>query len=218
MLETLYVRQALADFTAFASIPFAFWGLYRYARSGRYRFLLAGALAVALLLLSSNTIALIAVPALLVWVAWLGWRERSRRVLLRGLACVALGLTLSAFFWLPALAERGLVQTARGAGVPELPQPPRLPHPVCRFPLGLRPIGRRPRRWHELHAGAGASDRSRRCFGIAVADGKRKHAADPGSFSSWYCWPSPSFSPALFRSLFGTGCLSYNTCSSLGAS
>ena len=113
MLETLYVRQALADFTAFASIPFAFWGLYRYARSGRYRFLLAGALAVALLLLSSNTIALIAVPALLVWVAWLGWRERSRRVLLRGLACVALGLTLSAFFWLPALAERGLVQTAR---------------------------------------------------------------------------------------------------------
>ena len=51
------MRQALADFSAFASIPFAFWGIYRYARSGRYRFLLAGALAVALLMLSSNPVA-----------------------------------------------------------------------------------------------------------------------------------------------------------------
>ena len=118
MLGTLYVRQALADFSAFAAIPFAFWGLYRLARNGRarcgrYRFLLAGVFAVALLLLSSNTIALIAVPALLAWVGWLGWRERSPRTLLWGFVGIALGLALSAFFWLPALAERGLVQTAR---------------------------------------------------------------------------------------------------------
>jgi 6-pyruvoyl-tetrahydropterin synthase related domain len=111
LLATLYVRQALADFSAFASIPFAFWGLYHFARSGHYRFLLIGAGAVALLMLSSNPVALMAVPALLAWAGWLGWRERNLRTGLRGLVPIALGLGLSSFFWLPALAERGLVQT-----------------------------------------------------------------------------------------------------------
>jgi hypothetical protein len=53
----------------------------------------------------------VTVPALIAWAGWLGWRERSLRALLRGLVPVATGLGLSAFFWLPALVERGLVQT-----------------------------------------------------------------------------------------------------------
>jgi hypothetical protein len=113
LLVTLYVRHALADFSAFAFIPLALWGLYRFARQGRYAFLLIGALSVALLLLSSNPVALIALPALLLFLGWLAYADRSWRALPRGLWCLTLGVGLSAFFWLPALAERGFVHLSR---------------------------------------------------------------------------------------------------------
>ncbi|HSR29389.1 MAG TPA: YfhO family protein [Anaerolineae bacterium] len=113
LLVTLYVRHALADFSAFATIPWAFWGLYRFARDGRPLALFVGALSLALLLLSSNPVALVTFPALLLFLAWLAFAGRSGRVLLRGLWCLALGLGLSTFFWLPALAERRFVHLDR---------------------------------------------------------------------------------------------------------
>lgn len=113
LLVTLYVRSALADFCAFAFIPFAIWGLYRFAYDGRRIFAIAGALAVALLLLSSNTVALIACPALVLLVVWQAYAARSWTMLVRGSICLLAGLGLSAFFWLPALVERDLVHTGR---------------------------------------------------------------------------------------------------------
>jgi hypothetical protein len=113
LLVTLYVRHALADFAAFATIPWAFWGLYRFARDRRPLALSIGAVSQALLLLSSNPVALITFPALLLFLGWLAYAERSWRVLLRGIWCLALGLGLSAFFWLPALAERRFVHLSR---------------------------------------------------------------------------------------------------------
>ncbi|MFL5800211.1 MAG: YfhO family protein, partial [Roseiflexaceae bacterium] len=112
-LVTLYVRAALADFAAFAFIPLAIWGLYRFAHGGRTVFAMVGALAVALLLLSSNTVTLIACPVLALLVVWQAYTERSWPTLLRGAGCLLLGLGLSAFFWLPALVERNFVHTAR---------------------------------------------------------------------------------------------------------
>jgi len=113
LLVTLYVRHALADFSAFAFIPLAFWGLYHAAKGGRYPFILIGALSLALLLLGSNPVALIAFSALLLLLGWLAYAGRSWRALLRGLCCLALGLGLAAFFWLPALAERNFVHLSR---------------------------------------------------------------------------------------------------------
>lgn len=119
LLVALYVRHALADFSAFASIPTAVWGVTRFAESGRYRFLLIGALSVALLLLSSNPVSLMTLAALLILVGWLaitGWREFGSRLsptLLRGLGCIGVGTGLSAFFWMPALTERQFVHLSR---------------------------------------------------------------------------------------------------------
>jgi hypothetical protein len=113
LLVTLYVRHALADFAAFAFIPWALWGLYRFARDRHALALLIGAVSQALLLLSSNPVALIAFPALLLFLGWLACAERSGRVLLRGIWCLALGVGLAAFFWLPALAERRFVHLSR---------------------------------------------------------------------------------------------------------
>ncbi|MEJ2734670.1 MAG: glycosyltransferase family 39 protein, partial [Anaerolineae bacterium] len=113
LLVTLYVRHALADFAAFAFIPWALWGLYRFARARQPLALLVGAVSLALLLLCSNPVALITFPALLFFLGWLAYAERSGRVLLRGIWCLALGVGLSAFFWLPALAERRFVHLSR---------------------------------------------------------------------------------------------------------
>ncbi|MBN1139396.1 MAG: YfhO family protein, partial [Anaerolineae bacterium] len=116
LLTNLYVRQALADYSAMAFIPWALWGLYRWVSDEpgrRVRYLATAAAATALILLSSNPVSLIAAPALVLYVLFLGWRAKSWSVLGRGAWAIGLGLGLSAFFWLPALAERGWVHTDR---------------------------------------------------------------------------------------------------------
>ena len=119
LLVSLYVRYALADFAAFAFIPFAFWGVYRYTTAGGYWRLLIGALSTALLLLSSSSVSLITFPALLLlFVTILYFERRGRESWLipafaRGLWLLLLGLGLSAFSWLPALAEKEFVQLYR---------------------------------------------------------------------------------------------------------
>jgi 6-pyruvoyl-tetrahydropterin synthase related domain len=112
-LVTLYVRHALADFSALAFIPLAVWGLYRFVAGGRYLDLLIGALSIALLLLSSNPVALFTLPALVLLLAWVAWKGQTPRVLRRGIWCLTLGLALPAFFWAPAVLERDFVHTQR---------------------------------------------------------------------------------------------------------
>lgn len=109
----LYVSHALADFSAFAPLPWTFWALYRFADGGSYRFLAIGALSTAFLLLSSNPVALITLPALSFAALWVAVCRKSATVLLRGCWCLLLGLGLAAFFWLPAFIERDYVHTRR---------------------------------------------------------------------------------------------------------
>lgn len=112
-LAQLYVRQALTDFAAFAFIPFALWGLYRWTRSGGVLSVVGGSVATALVLLSANPVALITLPALGLLALTLAARERSWRALGRGAWLLSLGLGLAAYFWLPALVERDMVQLWR---------------------------------------------------------------------------------------------------------
>ncbi len=113
LMVCLYVRHALADFASFAFLPFAFWSIYLYIKEGQYRHLLIHAVSVSLILLSSNPIGFISIPALAFFIIWLSGIGKSMRVLLRGLGCLLLGIALAASFWLPALMERGFVQTPR---------------------------------------------------------------------------------------------------------
>ena len=86
----------------------------RPATTGRGRWgLVPGAVATGLLLLASNPVALLAAPFLGGAVIWAAARARRLVALGRGLASLALGCGLSAFFWLPALAERREVHLER---------------------------------------------------------------------------------------------------------
>jgi hypothetical protein len=138
-LVDVYVRGALAESWAFVWLPLGSWCLTLAYRDGRRRWSVGLALALAGLVLTHNVTALLFLPALLVLAAVLllterraGWRADSSghdtdvpqagstassapwpptlAVVWPIGAALALGLALSAWFWLPALAERGLVQ------------------------------------------------------------------------------------------------------------
>jgi hypothetical protein len=113
LLENLYVRHALADFAALAFLPWAFWGLKRFIKGSGFVSALIGPISIALLLLSSNPVTLISFPVLLLFIIWPAYTDHSGRTLFRGLWCLALGLGLSAFFWLPALVERRYIHVDR---------------------------------------------------------------------------------------------------------
>lgn len=112
-LVTLYVRQAFTDFSAYAVLPFCFWFLTQLMARARRRDWILSALSIALLLLSSYSISLMALPAL---AAYGLLYSALRRDALGGLKCLlamGLGVTLSAFAWLPTALERNLVHAER---------------------------------------------------------------------------------------------------------
>ena len=113
LLVNLYVRHSFTDFAAFAFMPYAVLGLYRFARLGEARFLVCGSVGLALLMLSSNPVALMFAPVLGILLAGLYWKERDTDMLVRGAWCIVLGLGLSAYFWLPAFVERELAHYER---------------------------------------------------------------------------------------------------------
>jgi hypothetical protein len=97
----VYVRSGLAEVAALAVLP---WALGALIRPGRRAFV-AGALAVAALVLSHNISALVGVPVLVAAALLAGGELRRRGVLM-----IALGVALSAFFWWPALREKEQIQ------------------------------------------------------------------------------------------------------------
>ncbi len=98
--------------------PFSFFPWFRASRdpNARWVYAVVAALSLAALILSHNAIALVTLPFLVAYVAFLLWqthRESSfpasrfslpARLFL--LVLLALTLSLSSFYWLPALAEK----------------------------------------------------------------------------------------------------------------
>jgi hypothetical protein len=114
-LVNVYVRgDSLSEFYAFVFYPLVLWALDGL----RDRVPLRGsqvalpALAYAGLILSHNLSAFIFSPFVLLYLAVLAWRERGRRWRVLGIALLALGLglVLTAWYAVPALAELDQVQ------------------------------------------------------------------------------------------------------------
>jgi len=107
----LYVRSAFAEAAALAVAPIAVLGLIRGAeRPSLPRTAIAGA-AVSLVVLAHNGAALLLLPSLaLIAAATARGSARPARAGAASAGALVLGLGLSAFFWLPALAEKGFVQ------------------------------------------------------------------------------------------------------------
>jgi hypothetical protein len=97
----IYVRGDVAEFWAYAFIPLAFLGFYK-------RNLLLGIIGLAGLILSHNLTAMMVAPFLLIvmLVAYcLTQKDKKPSVIYHSLSIIFLGLTVSAFYWVPALLE-----------------------------------------------------------------------------------------------------------------
>ncbi|MGC9400491.1 MAG: 6-pyruvoyl-tetrahydropterin synthase-related protein [Anaerolineae bacterium] len=119
MMILLLYRGALAELFALALLPAVLWATHRFLVHGRTVHGVLGTGLYALLILTHNITAMLATAVLvgyglsLVLTLWLRNLESARKqaglVLRRSLFILGLGLGLSCFFWLPALAERDLV-------------------------------------------------------------------------------------------------------------
>lgn len=107
----LFVRAAFAEAAAMAVAPVALWCVLRAADRFTPSRVALGGVAVALCVLGHNAVALLGVPAFAAVVLARGLAgPRRARTLVGGGLAIALGLALSAFFWLPALVEKSFVK------------------------------------------------------------------------------------------------------------
>ncbi len=117
-MVNVYVRgDSLSEFYAFIFYPLILWALDRVstaARNGRPAGprVITAALAYAGLILTHNLSAAMFSPFALLYLLALAWQanQNKRRVLGQGMLALGLGVLLSAWFWLPAVAELGAVQ------------------------------------------------------------------------------------------------------------
>jgi hypothetical protein len=143
-LVDVYVRAALAESVALAFLPLALWGFRETVRRPRLTAILGAGFAYAAIMWTSNLVALIFTPGLAAFVAILifwQWRrqpvaedgdgrgaaEREQtskgrsfgslvRLLLAPATAFALGLGLSAAFFVPALIEQGYINRTQWFG------------------------------------------------------------------------------------------------------
>ncbi len=105
LLLVIYERGAAAESTALAVLPWLLWMTHRLLYDRRFWAICAAAVFVALAMLAHNITALFVVPSVMLYVAILSALRRDWWALARVGAALALGLGVSAFYWLPALME-----------------------------------------------------------------------------------------------------------------
>jgi hypothetical protein len=108
-----YVRGDVAESLALAFLPLVLWSFRNLVRDRSLGWLVIAAVLYAGLVLSHNLTAFFFTPVLLLYVAYLLLVARNWGALLLASSGVALAFALSAFYWVPALGEKGLVQIER---------------------------------------------------------------------------------------------------------
>ncbi len=113
-----YGRGVLPELLALALFPFVLWRYDRLLRGGGGRALALAALSSAALILLHNLMAVVCTAIVAAWVAW--ELARARRLLPGPPLALALGVALTAFFWLPVLAERDAARLENLTAVAQL--------------------------------------------------------------------------------------------------
>ncbi len=125
ILFNTFFRGGLTEQLALMFVPFVLWAFRRLAITKQSRYLALGAIFYAATILSHNLTALIFSPLLFLYTLVLAAEcflhfKTGLKSLLPLWIAIALGLGLTAFFWLPAIVERNAIHTGLMHGNPAL--------------------------------------------------------------------------------------------------
>ena len=109
-IHNLYLRGAVPEMWGLALVPWVLWAGLRAYRRASLAASVSLTLALSALVLLHNLSALIGAGLLVLWVTVLAAMDRHVAGIRAVVAATVAALGLTAFFWLPALGERGLVQ------------------------------------------------------------------------------------------------------------
>lgn len=148
-MYTLVTRAGYPEVLTLALMPWGLWALHRYADRGKRTYGLVAALVVAAILLTHLFSAWWYTATLLIYAVGLGLVDRRSGQRAAGLMDklwpIALGMALSAFFWIPAMVEANAVQIERvlhianpAAGEGLIPASEVLTHPA--LPWSSEPL------------------------------------------------------------------------------
>ncbi|MFH1536140.1 MAG: hypothetical protein ABIC96_03685 [Patescibacteria group bacterium] len=106
----LYVRGSLSETWAFVFFPLIFYSSFVLAERLKFKNVCLLALSLAGLFLTHNVTTLMFLPFLILWWLYLVIRRKNWQISLHLFLAFVLGLGLAAFFLLPAVFERDLIQ------------------------------------------------------------------------------------------------------------
>lgn len=103
----VYVRGALPEFWAFVFLPAVFWTYTKLAKEPKVSFAIVTGIFLGFFVLTHNLIAMMSGPFIFCFLVYLYFTIKKRKqfvwmILLSGLV----GICLTAYFWLPELAEK----------------------------------------------------------------------------------------------------------------
>ncbi len=99
-LELLFVMGRWAESFAFLPLMLVLWMIGKFGKTKDRKYLFLGGLFLAFLILSHNAVALLLLPVILIYNFYIGYKDYKTMII-----AIILGLGLSAWFWIPALAE-----------------------------------------------------------------------------------------------------------------
>lgn len=105
----IYVRASISEILAYTFVPLALYFLTRLIVERKWLFLPLSALSIALILLSQNLVALIAMPVIGTYCLLIAVTRKSFKFLLLSAVAAVLGLMASAITYLPSIFERGYI-------------------------------------------------------------------------------------------------------------
>ncbi len=108
-----FYRASLSETVAWGLPPLVLWGLYGWQQKKSLAGLATAVFSFILLVYTHDVTAYAFLPLIFGWILLWGWNGRSWQTVGRGGLALLLGIGGSAFFWLPAIAERSAIQFGR---------------------------------------------------------------------------------------------------------
>lgn len=109
-LQLIYVRGSISEITAYTFLPLVLFFITKLRENKTTKIVILTSLSISALLLSQNLVALITLPVIFLYSAYISYTDKSYEVLIKTTLSTLLAFTISAFTYIPAIFERSYVK------------------------------------------------------------------------------------------------------------